>query len=207
MNIVRPMLSIGANMMQNYAIERIENRYKKYAFLISLVCMAPTLWSYVNGDEIMADINMISLMLIVFSLIGSFLGPMMLESKAKAMGNTVDKLDFFGMLIGMGLGAFFAYLVVFLHGGALIAQIGDFSYPVMALLVSIPLSMFITLLAQAFMGKSWAVNILDRNKSGDLDVGDITKGASEIASLITGGASAVKEATDVVSDAIDEVKK
>ena len=206
MNIVRPMLSIGANMMQNYAIERIENRYKKYAFLISLVCMAPTLWSYVNGDEIMADINMISLMLIVFSLIGSFLGPMMLESKAKAMGNTVDKLDFFGMLIGMGLGAFFAYLVVFLHGGALIAQIGDFSYPVMALLVSIPLSMFITLLAQAFMGDSWSINVLDYNKDGKIDWKDVKAFIANHKSDVTEIQEIAAEVTSIGTEAKEIIK-
>jgi len=193
-------------MMQNYAIERIENRYKKYAFLISLVCMAPTLWSYVNGDEIMADINMISLMLIVFSLIGSFLGPMMLESKAKAMGNTVDKLDFFGMLIGMGLGAFFAYLVVFLHGGALIAQIGDFSYPVMALLVSIPLSMFITLLAQAFMGDSWSINVLDYNKDGKIDWKDVKAFIANHKSDVTEIQEIAAEVTSIGTEAKEIIK-
>ena len=170
---VRPILSLIANATQNYATEQLSRRYKKLGLLLTLGYMALALWPYLDGVNIMTDINTVFLMSTIFVMVGAFVGPLLLESKAKAMGNAVDKLDFFGMLIGMGLGAFFAYLAVDIYGGMFTEQIGDFSYAVIALLASMPLSMLITLLAQAFMGDSWSINVLDYNKDGKIDWKDV----------------------------------
>lgn len=202
---IRPLVCAIFDILSNLYGSKIKGQYKGTGILISLVSLAIMIWPYVEGVKIMVETTMITNIAII---IGAFVGPLLLELKAKTMGNEVDKLDFIGAILGMVFGGMlFGYIAATAYADALTAYVGDLSYIIVGLGSAAILGGLATLMCQAFLGDSWAINVLDRNKNGKLDVGDLTTGATEVAKLVTDGKAAVSTAENTLNEAIKEAEK
>lgn len=185
--------------------KKVKGQYKGTGFLVSIFSTAVMLWPYIEGVKIMVETTMITNLAVI---IGAFVGPLLLEMKAKTMGNEVDKLDFIGAIMGMVFGGMlFGYITASMYGAVFVPQIANLSYILVGLGSAAFFGAVATLLCQAFLGDSWAVNVLDRNKNGKLDAGDITTGATELAGVVTSVGNAVKEGATTIETAVNEVKK
>lgn len=175
---VRPVLELATQALQAHQLPRWV-RWMAYALGALL-----WVWPYL-GVLGMIEITDITLLECAIALIvGAFLGPMVLQLKAKAMGNTVDRTDFIGMIVGMLGGAFLGYICVEMYGGALAVPFGALSPMVVTLLASVVGSIIVTLAALALAGDDWAVRMLDVDHDGDVDLDDVTLAAKTAASAV-----------------------
>ena len=175
---VRPALELATQALQAHQLPR---------WVRWMACALGALlwvWPYL-GVLGMIEITDITLLECAIALIvGSFLGPMVLQLKAKAMGNTVDKTDFVGMIVGMLGGAFVGYIAVELWGGALGVPFGDLSPMIVTLLAAVIGSIIVTLIALAMAGDDWAVKMMDVDHDGDVDLDDVTLAAKAAAGAV-----------------------
>jgi len=175
---VRPVLELATQALQAHQLPR---------WVRWMACALGALlwvWPYL-GVLGMIEITDITLLECAIALIvGSFLGPMVLQLKAKAMGNIVDRTDFTGMIVGMLGGAFLGYICVEMWGGALAVPFGDLSPMIVTLLASVVGSIIVTLAALALAGDDWAVKMLDVDHDGDVDLDDVTLAAKAAAGAV-----------------------
>lgn len=175
---VRPILEVATQALQ---ISQMPTWVRWMAYALGGLLFA---WPYLGMIGMIEFTNITLLECAIALILGSFIGPMILQLKAKAMGNTVDKTDFVGMIVGMLGGAFVGYICVEMWGGALAVPFGALSPMVVTLLASVLGSIIVTLIALAMAGDDWAVRMMDVDHDGDVDLDDVTLAAKTAASAV-----------------------
>ena len=191
---LRPMISVTANLVEGYASTRIKSKYRCIGWLITLITLVWTFRPYY--EEMIYMIELSIFMLTTISVVlGAFAGPMILESKAKKMGNTVESSDVIGMVVGMVFGAFLAYIVTVNFGGVVSDPLGNYSFAFIGIISGLGISIIVALMLLAFFGEDWAIKLLDVNKDKVVNSKDATAAIGIVA-------DSVKDVFGAVEDAI-----
>lgn len=175
---VRPILEVATQALQ---ISQMPTWVRWMAYALGGLLFA---WPYLGMIGMIEFTNITLLECAIALILGSFIGPMILQLKAQAMGNVVDRTDFLGMIVGMLGGAFVGYICVGMYGGALAVPFGALSPMVVTLLASVLGSIIVTLIALAMAGDDWAVRMLDVDHDGDVDLDDVTLAAKAAAGAV-----------------------
>lgn len=191
---LRPMISVTANLVEGYASTRIKSKYRCIGWLITLMTLVWTFRPYYEEMIYMIELS-IFMLTTISVVIGAFIGPMILEAKAKKIGNTVESSDVIGMVVGMVVGAFLAYIVTVNYGGIVSDPLGDYSFAFIGLISGLTISIIVSLILLAFFGEDWAIKMLDVNKDGVLNAKDATAAIGAVA-------DGVKDVVGAVEDAI-----